>query len=79
VDGILQMQADADTNYFLKISRRKYAADDAAAIHKTFLDAYRWQYIISGVKEQRFQHDLFSKINEAQKERVLTALAPLMD
>lgn len=79
VDGILQMQADADANYFLEISWRKYAADDTAAIRKTFLDAYRWQYIVSGVKEQRFQRDLFGKINEAQKERVLSALAPLMN
>lgn len=80
VDGILQMQADADANYFLQIrSRRKYAADDAAAIRKTFLDAYRWQYIVSGVKEQRFQRDLFGKINQVQKDRILSALAPLMN
>ena len=79
VDGILQMQADADTNYFLSVNRRKYGADHIAAIRKTFLDAYRWQYIISGVTEQRFQRDLFSKIDEAQKERVLSALAPLMN
>ncbi|MGF6963113.1 hypothetical protein OKW43_000118 [Paraburkholderia sp. WC7.3g] len=43
------------------------------------LDAYRWQYIVSGVKEPRFQRDLFGKINEAQKDRVLSALAPLMN
>jgi hypothetical protein len=79
VDGILQMQAEADANYFLGISQRNYVADDAAAIHKTFLEAYRMQYIVSGVKEQRFQRDLFGKINQAQKDRVLSALAPLMN
>lgn len=78
VDGLLQMQAEADAGYFLEISGDRYTAEEAAAIRKTFLDAYRAQYIVSGVKEQRFQRDLFSKINDAQKERVLSALAPLM-
>lgn len=79
VDGILQMQANADATYFLEMSAGRYAAEEAAAIRKTFLDAYRSQYIVSGVREQRFQRDLFDKINEAQKERVLSALAPLMN
>jgi hypothetical protein len=79
VDGILQLQANADADYFMKISRHMHAADDAAAIRRTFLDAYRWQYIVSGVKEQRFQRDLFGKIGTAQKDRVLSALAPLMN
>jgi hypothetical protein len=78
VDGILQIQAGADADYFFATSRRDYAADDAAAIRKTFLDAYRWQYIVSGVQEPRFQRDLFGKIDEAQKGRVLSALSPLM-
>jgi hypothetical protein len=79
VDGILQLQANADADYFMKISQHMHAADDAAAIRRTFLDAYRWQYIVSGVKEQRFQRDLFGKIGTAQKDRVLSALAPLMN
>jgi P-aminobenzoate N-oxygenase AurF len=78
VDGILQLQAGADADYFFATSRRDHAADDAAAIRKTFLDAYRWQYIVSGVQEPRFQRDLFGKIDEAQKGRVLSALSPLM-
>jgi hypothetical protein len=79
VDGILQLQANADADYFLEISQCKYGPDRAAAIRQTFLDAYRWQYIVSGVKEQRFQRDLFGKISETQKDRVLSALAPLMN
>jgi hypothetical protein len=79
VDGILQMQADADANYFLQASQPRYAADETAAIRAAFLEAYRWQYIVSGVKEQRFQRNLFGKISEAQKARVLSALAPLMN
>lgn len=78
VDGILQMQAGADAEYFLQMCRQRYNGDEAAAIRKTFLDAYRWQYIVSGVGEQRFQRDLFGKINDTQKERILSALAPLM-
>lgn len=79
VDGILQMQAGADTDYFLQACMRRYGSDEAAVVRKTFLEAYRWQYIISGVSEQRFQRDLFTKINDMQKERILSALAPLMN
>lgn len=79
VDGILQMQAGADADYFLAACHGAYAAGDMAAIRAAFLAAYRWQYIVSGVGEQRFQRALFDKVNDAQKARILSALAPLMN
>lgn len=78
VDGILQMQAGADADYFLAISRSRHAGAEVAAIRDTFLAAYRWQYIVSGVGQQRFQDALFEKIDDMQQARILSALAPLM-
>jgi hypothetical protein len=43
------------------------------------LHAYRWQYIVSGVEEPRFQGILGSLISKAQGRRITEALAPIMD
>jgi len=77
VDGILQAQAKSDAAYFLGVTGM--AADDARPIqvNATVLKAYRWQYIVSGVMEPRFQKILQSLISEAQMLRIQTALAPL--
>jgi hypothetical protein len=42
------------------------------------LKAYRWQYIISGVEEQRFLKLLHAMITEAQGHRINEALAPIL-
>ena len=78
VDGILQGQARADAMYFLSIASRGFAAVAAAAIEQTFLEAYRWQYIVSGVQDARFQKILGGMVNGAQMERIGSALAPIM-
>jgi hypothetical protein len=78
VDGILQMQAGADVDYFLRVCGRPF---DAAQVHKlrdTMLKAYRWQYIVSGVQDERFQQILGGMITDAQMQRIGTALAPIM-
>lgn len=41
------------------------------------LKAYRWQYIVSGATEPRFQNVLFGLIDAEQRQRIETALAPL--
>jgi hypothetical protein len=78
VDGILQMQAQADCLYFLSAASRSFSAEAAAAIGETFLDAYRWQYIASGVKDERFQKILGGMVSEAQMQRIGAALAPIL-
>jgi len=40
--------------------------------------AYRWQYIVSGVMQPRFQKVLFATMSPGQVERVNGALAPLL-
>jgi hypothetical protein len=46
-------------------------------IHEKVLKAYRWQYIVSGVMEPRFQKVLFGLVDDSQAVRIKNALAPL--
>ena len=77
VDGILQAQAMADARYFCAIAGTLFSDAQQAQIHDTMLKAYRWQYIVSGVMAPRFQKVLFPMLDEAQGERIKSALAPL--
>ncbi len=78
VDGILQLQAKADTDYFVRAAGRTFNRAQVEAIGATFLHAYRWQYIVSGVQDERFQKILGGLIDEAQMARIGAALAPIM-
>ncbi|HUL65628.1 MAG TPA: hypothetical protein VLW55_13515 [Burkholderiaceae bacterium] len=78
VDGIVQMQARADAEYFTQVAGRSFDSDQAQAIHATMLSAYRWQYIVSGVQDARFIATLGSMINAEQGARINAALAPLL-
>jgi hypothetical protein len=78
VDGILQMQAQADSNYFLSVCSRSFGAGEALAIGRTLLEAYRWQYIVSGVQDPRFQQILGGMVSASQMQRIGAALAPIM-
>jgi hypothetical protein len=78
VDGILQAQAAADTHYFVAICGRPMSAAEVKAVGTAVLAAYRWQYIVSGVRIPRFADALTGKITPAQRERVGAALAPIM-
>jgi hypothetical protein len=78
VDGILQMQAGADADYFLRLCGRSFDKKEIDQIRKTMLAAYRWQYIVSGVKDERFQKILGGMVTEAQMKRIGTALAPIL-
>jgi hypothetical protein len=77
VDGILQGQAKADAAYFCAITGHSADAKRTAEIEAGVLKAYRWQYIVSGVMEPRFQKVLFGLVDEAQAGRIQAALAPL--
>jgi hypothetical protein len=78
VDAILQAQARADASYFEKVAGSRVSSTDLANVEAATLAAYRYQYIVSGVKSGRFGELLFSKLNEAEKKRVADALAPLL-
>jgi len=78
VDGILQMQAGADTDYFLRVCGRTFAKAEVQKLRDTMLKAYRWQYIVSGVQDERFQKNLGGMITDAQMKRIGTSLAPIV-
>jgi len=77
VDGILQAQAKADAAYFLRVSGMAQEGERAEAVNALVLKAYRWQYIVSGALEPRFQAVLGRLVNAAQMARIQAALAPL--
>ncbi|HEX8750739.1 MAG TPA: hypothetical protein VF732_06460, partial [Nitrospira sp.] len=76
VDRVLQAQAEADTQYFLSICGRSFSPEAADKIKTVVFQAYRWQFIISGVKQPRFVELLGGMITEAQGHRIDEALAP---
>jgi hypothetical protein len=77
VDGILQAQAMADADYFIQAAGSRFTDAQREQIHEKVLKAYRWQYIVSGVMEPRFQKVLFALVDESQAIRIKNALAPL--
>ena len=78
VDGIVQMQAKADAEYFAQVAGLPFDAGQQQAIHATLLGAYRWQYIVSGVQDPRFLELLGSMINAEQGARINAALGPIV-
>jgi len=78
VDGILQMQAAADVEYFCSAMNGGLYEENMARLQASVLGAYRWQYIISGVGVLRFQEQLGAKITPTQFDRITAALAPIM-
>ncbi|CAI09975.1 hypothetical protein ebA6730 [Aromatoleum aromaticum EbN1] len=78
VDGLLQVQAKADAEYFLRVCDRTFDDAQVEQLHETMLQAYRWQYIVSGVADKRFQKILGGLITEPQFDRIGMALAPIM-
>ncbi|WP_109480515.1 hypothetical protein [Paraburkholderia sp. C35] len=78
VDGVVQMQAKQDAGYFCEHIARTLQHEEIADVHAAMLDAYRWQYIVSGVEEPRFRSLLTSVIDDAQSQHIFAALTPLM-
>ena len=78
VDGIVQMQAKADAEYFLAVVGRSFDAAQQQAVATTMLGAYRWQYIVSGVQDARYLELLGSMINAEQGARINAALGPIV-
>ncbi|HEX9182912.1 MAG TPA: hypothetical protein VF876_06605, partial [Burkholderiales bacterium] len=78
VDGLLQLQAGADADYFLKVCGRSFSEQQQAQVRAGVLKAYRWQYIVSGVEDSRFQKILGDMITPEQANRIGKALAPIL-
>jgi hypothetical protein len=78
VDGICQMQATADSDYFLA-NVGPLAANEEAAVRDVMLKSYRWQYIVSGAQDTRFGEVLGELVTPAQMERIGAALTPIVE
>jgi hypothetical protein len=77
VDGLVCSQAAADVGYFLNVKGAVLSEQKVKRLNDQVLAAYRWQYILSGVEEKRFQKALSSMITSEQMRRIEAALAPL--
>ena len=77
IDGILQMQAEADVEFFEMTRGRTIDRDEFEALSRGVLKAYRWQYIISGVEHPQFVKVLGEMITEEQGDRIGAALAQI--
>lgn len=78
VDGILQVQAQADADYFVRNLPRALNPAEAAAVGDTVLAAYRWQYILSGARHPHFQRVLSELTTDRQRARIAAALSALV-
>ena len=77
VDAIVQAQAAADGDYFARSCGRQLSAPEARMMQQTMLEAYRFQYILSGVRHPHFASTLASLTTDAQLGRIHEAIASL--
>jgi len=77
VDGILQAQATADVDYFVDAAEGCFDAGETQRLRTAVLEAYRYQYILSGAEHPRFLKLLGQLLNQEQVTRISKALATL--
>ena len=77
VHGVLQSQSQLDADYFLCTCWRTFGCDQAERIRAGLLDAYRSQYIVSGVAGG-FGKVLSRFVTPAQHQRICNALSPIL-
>jgi hypothetical protein len=77
VDAIVQAQAAADAEYFVRTCGRELSASQTGMIQHTLLEAYRFQYILSGARHPHFASTLASLTTDAQLGRIHDALSDL--
>ncbi|NML42901.1 hypothetical protein HHL11_04005 [Ramlibacter sp. G-1-2-2] len=78
-DALLQQQAQLDACYFMRVNGRRLSPQDTERLREGFLAAYRWQYMVSGMGNERFCELLASLCTPAQVQRLRQALAPVMN
>ena len=77
VDGIVQKQAAVDRDYFARTCGRQLNRFQTGMVQKTLLEAYRWQYILSGAQHPHFASTLAGLTTETQLGRIHDALSGL--
>lgn len=77
VDGIVQMQAARDTDYFLEVCGQSFYEENENELAELMLEAYRYQYILSGATLPHFQGILSELLVPRQMGRIVDALGTL--
>ena len=77
VYGIIKMQADADSRFFLAAVPHPLTEAQRSQVQATVLAAYRWQYIDSALQETRFPKILGELLTADHMQRITSALAGL--
>jgi len=77
IDAILQAQAAADGDYFARTCGRDLSASRIDMVKQTLLEAYRFQYILSGARHPHFASTLADLTTDAQLGRIHDALSGL--
>ena len=77
VDAIVQAQAATDAEYFARTCGRELTASQTGMVQQTMLEAYRFQYILSGARHPHFASTLASLTTDAQLGRIHDALSGL--
>lgn len=78
LNGIVCGQAAVDVRYFLAVKAPNLSEENLQRLQDCVLRAYRWQYILSGVEERRFQKALRAMVTGEQMRRIEAALAPFV-
>jgi len=73
LDGIIAAQADGDGAYFIQTCGRRLTSSEEGILRQTMLDAYRRQYIASGIRHPHFLAVLSSLTDQPQLARILRA------
>ncbi|MEM5297234.1 hypothetical protein VSR82_23245 [Burkholderia sp. JPY481] len=76
-DGILRVQAAADSRYFIANCGRAVVEAEAMSIEANFHHAYRWQYLHSGMHHPHFAEVLDGLVSEEQGTRIRAVLATM--
>ena len=77
VDGILKKQSEADINYFTAHIDSTLTGEQIERLKTGVHQAYRWQYIFSGVDHPRFVAMLKTLTTDVQLKRLTEALSEL--
>jgi hypothetical protein len=78
VDGLVQAQAASDAAFFLAACGSSFYDENQKRVEEIFLNAYRWQYIVSGVELARFQKTLRALVSPEQHRRIAEALQSIV-
>ena len=77
VDRVVQQQAQADAAFFLATEGAAISTRQTQWLNAGLLSAYRWQYLLCGLQDERFHQVLSTLLAPMQLERLRIATVPL--